>query len=92
MEGPKEDPDNVRHQGDDVGHRANLTDCHIHWCCSHLFWVQFLTLYAQLLVSPTYRSLPSFWLRVDESTEEPDNFSFTFFVVIKHSRSLKPPF
>ena len=31
MKGPKEHPDDVGHQGDDVGHRANFADCHIHW-------------------------------------------------------------
>ena len=40
----------------------------------------------QLIVSEvTYRSFPSFWLRVDESAEEPDHFGFTFFVFIKIS-------
>ena len=31
----------------------------------------------------TYRGFPSFRLRVDESTKEPDDISFTFFVLIK---------
>ena len=36
MEGPKEDPDDIGEQGDDVCHRADLADGHIHWCCKQL--------------------------------------------------------
>ena len=35
MEGPKEEPDDVGQQGDDVGHRADFADRHINLCCNH---------------------------------------------------------
>ena len=35
MEGPKEDPDDVGQQGDDVGCRADFADRHIHLCYNH---------------------------------------------------------
>ena len=34
-EGPKEDPDDVGQEGDDVDHRTDLADRHIYWCCNH---------------------------------------------------------